>query len=163
MNIHVDSENDESQNIEPEKVRYSRDELKAKSSELRKKGYYQPMWTERGGKNSQLILDMEKPYNEARFARFKESQMNYNSIIPKTKNILKYPQYVVIDKIDKHLVKEENKKSGLEDCLPTKEFLKRYLLHIDPDDELGCWTSFTNYKGQTNAGKEQYFFYKFLK
>ena len=111
-------------------ITYTKEMLKSKSIELRKKGFYykitlylgrvikslfdvkaivktkfsetlskykvwiKPNWTDRGGKNEALILDMEKSIEKAKYVRFLESEMDYNSIIPKSKATLKYPLYV---------------------------------------------------------------------
>ena len=124
------SSSNEGSNMLLETKEYTKEQLKAKSSEQRKKGYLISPWQDRGGKNPELILDMEKPYNQALFYRIHESKVNYNQIIPKTKSTQKYPQYVIVDKLDKYLQLKEQKTTGMADHLPTKDFLKIYLLHI---------------------------------
>ena len=132
-----------------------REQLRADSISIRNNGWFIPRWTERGGKNKQLIEDMKLPIDQAQFYRFRESDMDYNKIIPKSKMTQKYPLYVVADKLDQHLTELHGKKTGFVDDIPTKEFMKYYLIHIDPDDKLRQFSSFTNYKAQTLSGKQQ--------
>ena len=78
---------------------------------------------------------MYKEYSKASFIRFKQKNMDYNDIIPKTQNTLKFPLYVVVDKLDQYCMQQYNKKTGYQDDIPTKDFVKKYLLHVDPQDQ----------------------------
>ena len=66
---------------------HTKDDLRRESCALIKKGYFMPRWNERGGKNSDLILDMKKPEKESSFYRFYEKEIDYNKIVPLKKNI----------------------------------------------------------------------------
>ena len=132
--------------------------MKAKNIEMKKKGYFQPKWSERGSRNEALLRDLDKSEKECQFYRIKEKQMDWNKIVPLCSQTQKYPQYCVVQKLDEYLTKNFNKKSGLMDNLPTKEYQKYYILHVDSSDSMRLWCSFSNYRLLTESGKEQQFF-----
>ena len=117
-----------------------------RNDSLQYDGWFIPKWTERGGKNKKLIEDMKLSMEESQFFKFKEADMDYNSIIPKSKSALKYPLYVIIEKLDEFLTEKYGKKTGFEGELPTKEHMKYYIIHVDPEDKLRIFSSFKNYK-----------------
>jgi len=74
-----------------EHVKLTNTEIRSKSSELFKLGYFIMKYTERGGKNEKLLIDMEKDYVRADYYRFKRKDMDLNQIMPLTEQTLKYP------------------------------------------------------------------------
>ena len=61
--------------------------------------------------------------------------MNFNEITPYLTNTLRYPLYVCVDKLDEYLLKKQGQTTGFDkNDLPSKNFFKQYLLHIDPKD-----------------------------
>ena len=155
-----DEEEDEEEESEEEQEqkkdeKLSNVEMKAKNSEMRKRGFFQPLWSQRGSRNEALLKDLEKDIAESSYYRIKEKDMDFNKIIPLSRQTQKYPLYVVIEKLDDYLMQEHNKRSGFKDNIPIKEYLKYYILHVDPNDKMRLWCSFTNYKFLTSAGKER--------
>ena len=138
-----------------ENVKLTNAEIRSKSSELFKLGYFIMKYTERGGKNEKLLIDMEKEYDKASFYRFKRKDMDLNQIMPLTEQTLKFPLYIIVEKQDGFLKEKfKGKTSGFKDDIPTKQHQKMYLLHVDPIDSMRVWCSFTNYRLLTDSGKE---------
>ena len=140
---------------EEEDAKLSNTEIKSKSTELFKLGYFIMKHTERGGKNQKLLTDMEKEYEKAEYHRFKRKDMDLNQIMPLTEQTLKFPLYIIVEKQDNFLKQNfKGKTSGFKDDIPTKQHQKMYLLHVDPIDSMRVWCSFTNYRLLTDSGKE---------
>ena len=157
-NVEDDQESQESSEEEEkdkENEKLSTIEMKSKNSELRKKGYFQPLWSQRGSRNEALLKDFDKDEEESNYYRIKEKDMDFNKIMPLSRQTQKYPLYCVVQKLDEYLTENFNKVSGFKDNLPTKEYQKYYILHVDPTDTMRLWCSFTNYRFLTNSGKEQ--------
>ena len=131
---------------------------RGRSLSLIMKGFFQPSWNEKGGKNQQLINEFTRVRagKKTKFCRFKVEQMNFNEITPYINNTLRYPLYVCVDKLDEYLLKKQGQTTGFDkNDLPSKNFFKQYLLHIDPKDVQNSWTSFQNFRGLTKSGKDR--------
>ena len=102
------------------------------------------------------LCDNTPPDGQTKFCRFKVEQMNYNEITPYLSNVLRYPLFACVDKLDAFLMEKHGKTTGFDKSdLPSKRFFKEYLLHVDPKDEINCWTSYSSYHGLSKSGKQK--------
>jgi hypothetical protein len=132
----------------------SRKKLKALSVQGSIDGWFIPEWGARGCLNCKILNSLNQPKEDRSYHLFKKSKLDLTSQGSMKKSKFKYPCYMVVKRLDQILMKLIKKKSGFRGCLPSKKFLKKYYVHICPNDEMNLFEGWKDYaKLQASAKK----------
>jgi len=138
-----------------EKKKKLRQRCKNISFDYSANDWYIPQWGTRGGNNYRLLIDIKKPEEKRKYYFFKTTQMDFQHLHQYKQKKFRYPCYYIIKKIDHALHSSANgKTSGFKYAYPSKKFLKKYYLHICPDDDLALFETWTNYTTLTKSARK---------
>jgi hypothetical protein len=131
----------------------SRKKIKALSIQGTIDGWYIPEWGTRGCLNAKILNSFNVIKSERKYHIFRKKKFDLVSQAKHKRSKFKYPCYMVVKRLDQVLQRIVGKKSGFRGCLPSKKFLKKYYVHICPNDEMNLFECWKDYQKLSESAK----------